>query len=90
MGDADCEGVILDPDNYVDKIGQNLNPARKKSEEGRCDFTVGIRKLIRDARPGAIYDASGAAQTFTEGGIVDFQNEIDRFRIRREKKNTQK
>ena len=42
------------------------------AEEERAILRSELGKLMRIARPGAIYDAASAAQTFTDGGIVDF------------------
>ena len=95
-GDPDFEGLILDTDNYEDKInhigiphGRSKNAAEALPEVEQATLQSELWKLMRiarTARPGAICDASAADRTFTEVGIGDSEMELGRFRIRRKKK----
>ena len=81
VSDSDFEGIILDPGNYEDEINQIEIPherARKRNgaltEDEQTILRSGQRKsmwVARISRPGAIYDESAAAQTFSEGKMVD-------------------
>ena len=74
--DSDCEGIILGPNNYEGDINHIGIPHEGGSAKWRFKgrgaryFAIGIGKSMRIARielQGAIYDASAAAQTFSEG-----------------------
>ena len=77
VSDSDFECVILDSDNYEDKInqvgipnerGRQRNVALTEEEPAILRSELGkLMRIARIARPGAIYDASAAAQTFPEG-----------------------
>ena len=77
VSDSDSEGIIPDAGNYEAEIKHIEMPrerARRRNEapteEEKAISRSKLRKLIwvaRIARPGAIYDASAAAQTFAVG-----------------------
>ena len=77
MGARDSAGVILDPNNYEGGINHIEIPHERKrhrneaiTEEDHSIFRSELGKLMwiaRIGRPGAIYDASAAAQTFSVG-----------------------
>ena len=77
VSDSDSECLISYAGNYADKTNQNgIQHGRANrrtdalTEEERAILRSGLGKLMwisRIARPGAIYDASAAAQTFYEG-----------------------
>ena len=81
VGDSDCDVIILDPHNYEDKINYIEIPHELTKREnealteaGKTNMRSELGKLMwiaRIARPGAIYDASAAAQTFSEGEMID-------------------
>ena len=85
MSDSDFEDIISDPDKYADKINQIGIPhgganrgtdALTEAEQSILRSELwGLIRIARIARPGAIYDASAAEQTFTECEIADFQIE---------------
>ena len=77
VSDSDFEGLILDSDNYEDKIDQ-IEIAHERENQRNGSLTEASQSILRSelwklmriartARPGAIYDASAAAQTFIEG-----------------------
>ena len=82
VGDSDSECIISESDNYEDKFNQiGIPHARTRgrtdawAEEEQSILRSELGKLMRIARiarPGAIYDASAAEQTFTESQIFDF------------------
>ena len=71
MSDPDCDGLILDPDNYEDKINHIEIPhgGSKKIPEALTEADQAIlrselwklMRAARIARPGAICDASATA-----------------------------
>ena len=97
--DSDSECVISDP-NYEDKINRIETPHERVSraidaltEDEQAILRPELGKLMRlaqIARPGAIYDASDAAQTFTDWEIVDFQIGIGAISNTAESENTKK
>ena len=74
VGTPEFKGVILDPNNYEDKINHvEISHARSKekddclTEEEQSVMRSELGKLMwlaRIARPDAIYDVSAAAQNF--------------------------
>ena len=76
--DSDFEGLILDTGDYGDKINRVEIPHERANlrnaaltEAELSILRSELWKLIwisRIARPGAIYEASTAAQAFNEGG----------------------
>ena len=88
--DPDCEGIILAPCNYGDKINHIEMPhgrerrAESLTEGDQSILRPELWKLIRVARisrKGAIYEASAAAQTFTDGGIGDSEMRLRGLRF---------
>ena len=74
VSDSGFEGIILDSNNYGGKINHIEIPHERTRRgngalagEGRTILRSELGKSMRIARPGAIYDASAAAQTFSEG-----------------------
>ena len=90
MRSADFEGVILDSDNFegeINHIGVSHERTRQPdgsiTEEGHSISHSESGELMwvaRIALPGAIYDASAAAQTFREGGRSMFWKRKKTFR----------
>ena len=83
MGASDYDGITLDSDNYeggINHIGISHERAKRRNgaltEAEQFILRSELRKstwVARTARPGAIYDASAAAQTFHDGKMVDSQ-----------------
>ena len=81
MGDSDFEYIILEPDNYEDKINHIEIPHERErqrngalTEEEQTILRSELCELMwiaRITRQAAIYDASAADQTFHEGKMVD-------------------
>ena len=73
----DSDGAISDSDKYEDEINHiGISNARTRAPNepltgaGQAILRSELGKLMwiaRIARPGAIYDASAAAQTFSDG-----------------------
>ena len=85
VSDSDYEGIMSGSNNYEGKI-DIIEIPRGVSKEMPDDLTGDAQANLRSelgrlmwiariARPGAIYDASAAARTFTTEEIADFQNE---------------
>ena len=80
MNNENRDGVILDSDKYEDEIKhieisheRSRTPKEGLGEADQAILRSELGKLMRDARiarPGAIYDASAAAQTFSDGGLM--------------------
>ena len=80
MSDSDFNGLVLDSDDYEGKInhietphGRTRNRNGALSEADQSILRSALRKLMRIARigrPEAIYDASAAARTFTDGRTI--------------------
>ena len=78
VSNAELEGVILDSDNYEGEIShieipheRTRQPDEALAEADQAISRSELGKLMRAARiarPGAIYAASAAAQTFSDGG----------------------
>ena len=78
---SDSEGVILDSDNYEDKINhiEISHETTRQRNDALADAAQTISRselwklmwIARIARPGAIYDASAAALTFSAGKMID-------------------
>ena len=95
--DSDFEGIILDPDNYEGEINHIEIPHERTrhrneaiTEEEHAILRSELGKLMwvaRIPRPGAIYDASTAAQTFSMGKMVDISDEIEVFSENGEKED---
>ena len=76
VGDPDLDGLISEANNYEDKINHIEIPhgrSNPMAEDWSGDEQSILRselckfiRISRTARPGAIYDASTAARTFTE------------------------
>ena len=74
------DGIILDSDNYdgeINHIGISHERTRTPDEPPKDDGEAILRselgklmRIARIARPGAIYDVSAAAQTFSLGGRI--------------------
>ena len=82
MRDLDFEGVGLDSNNYVGRINhieiphersRQRNDALKEAEQTISRSELG--KLMRIARPGAIFDASADAQTIYAGEMFNISEE---------------
>ena len=89
MCDSDSECVILDSDNYEGEINHiEISHARTRqrnealTEEDQTISRSELGKLMwvaRIARPGAIYDAPAAAQTFSVGKRSIFWKKTETF-----------
>ena len=90
MRNAAPEGIILDSDNYEDKINHIEISHERTRQPGEAltggrtgHFPIGIGKSMRIpriSRHGAIYDASAAAHTFAGGIMIDASEEKGAFR----------
>ena len=84
VSDSDCAGLISDPDIYEARINQieiphgrtkEINEALTEAKEAISRPELGkLIRIARIARQAAIYDASFAAQTFTEWKMVDLRS----------------
>ena len=85
MGNAEFGCAIPDSDNYEDEIN-HIEIPHGRTRRGNDALTgeeqtitrSGLGKLMRVARiarPGAICDASAAAQTFSSGKMIDILEE---------------
>ena len=81
MSDPDVEWLILDTDNYEDKIN-HIGISHERSKKRAESLTDGEQSILRSelcelvwisriARPGAMCDSSPSAQTFTAREIGD-------------------
>ena len=87
VGDSTFDGLVLDSDDYEDKINHTEMPhGRTRHRNGALtgeEKAISRSKLgksmwvARIARPVAIYDASAAAQTSTEGEIIEESGESE-------------
>ena len=77
VSNADSEGIIREPGNYADKINhieipheRTRQPCETLTEASHAISRSELCKLMwiaRITRPGAIYDASAAAHSFSGG-----------------------
>ena len=89
VSDGEFGGIALDSNNYeggIDHIEisheRTRTPNEPSAEEEQTILRSELGKLMwvaRAARPGAIYDASAAEQTFSDGEILRFQREVGEF-----------
>ena len=78
----DSDGVVLDPNKYEGEINHIEIPHERmmapngiltENEQTILGSELGtLMWIARIARPGAIYDASAAAQTFPTGELIGF------------------
>ena len=77
MGSDKYDGEI----NHIEiPHARTRTPEEPLAEAGRANFRSELGKLMwiaRIARPGVIYDALAAAQTFSDGEIIDFLEKGD-------------
>ena len=95
--DPDSEGLILGlPNYYEDKTnhirmpnGRSKPITKASAEDDQALLRSGLWKLMwiaRLGRPGAIYDSSAVAQTFTEFKIGDSEDETEAISNSQEEK----
>ena len=82
INDSDFSGVVSDSNKYEGRINhieisheRTRTPEEPLTEAEQSTSRSELWKLMRSARiarPGAVYDASAAAQTFSDGEIIEF------------------
>ena len=82
VNNDDFDGIVAGSNKYEAEIypigipnARTRNPKEPLGESDQSNLRSGLGKLMRLARitrPDAMYDASAAAQTFPDGGIIDF------------------
>ena len=82
VNNEDFDGIVVGSDKYEGEINhieiphvRTRTPSESLAESDQANLRPELGKLMRIARiarPGVIYDASAAAQTFSDGEIIDF------------------
>ena len=98
VDESDSEGIILDSDNYEGGINHVEIPHERAKRRNESLTEAGetilrselwkLMRIARIARPGAIYDASAAAQTCTVSEMVDISEEKEEFAENEEKEDS--
>ena len=87
--DSDPEGIILVSDKYVGKINY-IEIAHERTQQRNEGMTWEDQAILRSelgksmwiariSSPGAIYDASATAQTFSAGKMIDIPGDKEDF-----------